>query len=237
LTFKVIWIKYFTLLNPFVKEVFMKKVILFVVATLLLLASTAMADSITGKFGITGRGGISYNFDSKLTDDGVAFTGTDSKIKVGPGWAAGGGIMYGITDNLAVEFDVIYGQAKAEIMNTDIGVGKTIDFALGAQWRFMPQSKFVPYVGAGLDVFWNKFSADQTLFGDTSIDVAVTYGAHVSAGVDFFIMRNLALNAEIRGVYSTDGDMKASNDPAGTVFAKYNPSNISGFLGIRFFFP
>lgn len=35
----------------------------------------------------------------------------DKDIKPGIGWAAGGGLMYGITDNLAVTFDVIYLQA------------------------------------------------------------------------------------------------------------------------------
>lgn len=91
----------------------MKKIILFASAILLLLANMAMADSIAGKFGVTARGGASYIFNSEWSDEAIAETAgyMDKDIKPGIGWAAGGGLMYGITDNLAVTFDVIYLQA------------------------------------------------------------------------------------------------------------------------------
>ncbi|MFA5322149.1 MAG: hypothetical protein WC373_05690 [Smithella sp.] len=60
------------------------------------------------------------------------------------------------------------------------------------------------------------------------------YG-YLSAGVDYFITPNIALNAEIRGLLSTKGDITTDEDDF--VAAEYNPSNISGFVGIRFFFP
>ena len=222
----------------------MKKILLFVVAALLLLATTAMADSIKGKFGVTVLGGLSYIFDSNLTDEGVIYLGgAPDKIERSKAWAGGVGFMYGITDNLAVNFDVIYSQADASITDGTIGVnvgtGKTVDFAPGIQWRFMPKNAFVPYVGAGLDVFWNRLDLSEDVFGpDSSADVDVTYGGHLSAGVDCFFTPNIALNAEIRGVYSTDGDVtfKYPGDPD-IIVAKDNPSNISGFVGIRFFFP
>jgi OOP family OmpA-OmpF porin len=224
----------------------MKKMVLFATAALLLFAGTAMAESIAGKVGVTARGGASYIFDSEFTEYATGVV--DKDIKADTGWTAGGGIMYGITDNLAVTFDVIYLQTKLNASDTtrDIkfATGKTVDFALGAQWRFMPKSAFVPYIGAGLDVLWNK--ADITTefldeFADPngSLDVDPTYGGHLSVGADYFITPNIALNAEIRGLYSTKGDMKykaAGSPEDGMVIAEYNPSNISGFVGIRFFF-
>ena len=225
----------------------MKKVVLLATAVLLLLASTAMADSIAGKFGITVRGGASYILNSEFTDEAIAsFAGdgvvVDKDIKPGIGLGGGVGIMYGITDNLAVNFDVIYMQTDVKATGNGVevtmGKGKTYDFALGAQWRFMPKSQFVPYVGAGFDILLNKFDPSDE-WGDpgVTLDVATTYGGHLSVGADFFFTPNIALNAEIRGLYSTKGDITASDDPSGTAWAKYNPSNISGFLGIRFFFP
>ncbi len=225
----------------------MKKIILFATAALLLLANAAMADSIAGKVGVTARGGASYIFDSEFTSSGSGLLGgLEKDLEADIGWAAGGGLMYGITDNLAVTFDVIYFQTDFTMHEAGgpgeatFGTGKTIDFALGAQWRFMPKSAFVPYVGAGLDFLWNKMDPNESPSAwatGTSFDVDPTYGAHLSVGADYFFTPNIALNAEIRGLYSTKGDMtyKYPGD-SDFVAAKYNPSNISGFVGIRFFF-
>jgi outer membrane protein OmpA-like peptidoglycan-associated protein/outer membrane protein W len=236
----------------------MKKILLVVTAVLFLFASTAIAESIKGKFGVTARGGATYMFDSEWTDQmtaswNAAYHGILEKdIKAGWGWTVGGGIMYGITDNLAVEFDVIYLQTKLEASGYmrdlerqtrtdrvfDIGKAQTVDFSLGAQWRFMPTSRFVPYVGAGVDVMWNHLSLDHSMFaGSVDADVDPTFGGHLSAGVDYFITPNIALNAEIRGLLSTKGDMTFQSPGSPEVeVAEYNPSNISAFLGIRFFF-
>jgi OmpA-OmpF porin, OOP family len=233
--------------NIIIKGVYMKKILLFATAVLLLFANTALADSIAGKVGVTARGGASYIFNSEFTVEGLASFASggviaEKDIKPGIGWTGGLGIMYGITDNLAVNFDALYLQVnvkgKSDVTGEiTLGTGKTIDFALGAQWRFMPQSRFVPYVGAGLDVLVNRFSVDDqfaAISGSTSgLDVATTFGGHLSVGGDFFITPNIALNAEIRGLLSTTGDMK---DDTGFVPAKYNPSNISGFIGLRYFF-
>ena len=232
----------------------MKKIVIFAVAVLFLFASTAMAESIAGKVGITARGGASYILSSEFTDEGlIAINSNPNRcvykdLKRGIGWDAGGGIIYGITDNLAVNFDVIYSQADVKMTEETtttapyeykLGKGSTIDFALGVQWRFMPKSSFVPYIGAGFDIMMNRINIDDE-FGapaDVTIDVATTYGGHLSVGADFFITPNIALNAEIRGLYSTKGDMTAKQPGnADFTIAKYNPSNVSGFLGIRFFF-
>ena len=221
----------------------MKKIVLFVTAALLLLAGTAMAESIAGKVGVTLRGGASYVFDSEFipyVGDGPDAINNDIKADIG--WTAGGGLMYGITDNLPVTFDVIYLQTDLTYDSVsgeaDFLTAKTVDFSLGAQWRFMPTSAFVPYIGAGLDVLWNKMDSNSAdIPASLSFDVDPTYGCHLSVGADYFITPNIALNAEIRGLYSTKGDISYAEPGFGdVVFAEYNPTNISGFVGIRFFF-
>jgi outer membrane protein len=218
----------------------MKKIVLLATAVLFLFATTAMAESIDGKFGITARGGTSYISNSEWT------YGAGGDIETDTGWTAGGGIMYGITDNVAVTFDVIYLQAdlKGDCpgYGTIVTAGKTIDFAVGAQWRFMPQSLFVPYVEVGVDALWNKvditneFQAELYEFGVMyGVEVGRTYGGHLSVGADYFFTPNIALNAEIRGLYSTKGDI-TTGAKGGVKLGEYNPSNISGFIGIRFFF-
>ncbi len=220
----------------------MKKIMLFVIAALMLMVSTAFADSIAGKFGITARGGVSYIFNSEWSDLELASVPTLGKdIKPDIGWAGGGGFMYGITDNLAVNFDVTYFQAKVKgsdsgVGDFTVGTGKTVDFALGAQWRFMPKSRFVPYVGAGFDIMLNYLDQEFAPSFITT-EVATTYGCHVSVGADFFFTPHIALNAEIKGLYSTEGDVTVKGGAVDATIAKYNPTNISGFIGIRFFFP
>ena len=225
----------------------MKKVVLFVATAVFLFANIAMADSIAGKVGVTARGGANYIFNSEFTDEFItANPVVDQDIKPDIGWTGGGGLMYGITDNLAVTFDAIYFQTKLKMYDTtkdvQFGTGNTVDFSLGAQWRFIPKSRFVPYIGAGIDILWNKLDIDteycnyrSDLTADFKVDT--TYGGHLSVGGDFFITPNIALNAEVRGLYSTKSDITfkqaGQND---TVYAKYNPTNVSGFLGVRFFF-
>ncbi len=155
--------------------------------------------------------------------------------------------MYGINDNLAVNFNVIYlqvGLTALTNLSTEykLGTGKTVDFSLGVQYRFTPKSPIVPYVGAGIDVMWNTLSLNtelETALNTSGISAKVdpTYGAHLSAGADFFITPNIALNAEVRGLYSTKGTIKLETGSISESYAEYNPANISGFLGIRFFFP
>jgi len=214
----------------------MKKIVLLATAVLFLFATTAMANSIDGKFGITARGGISSISNSEWTYGAGGDIGTDI------GWTGGGGIMYGITDNVAVTFDVIYLQAdlKGDCpgLGTIVTAGKTIDFAVGAQWRFMPKSLFVPYVEVGVDAMWNKLETTnefQATLGLYGVEVGRTYGGHLSVGADYFFTPNIALNAEIRGLYSTKSDITTDVD-GGYKLGEYNPSNISGFIGIRFFF-
>lgn len=225
----------------------MKKMVLAVTVGLMLFAGSALADSIAGRVGLTARGGASYIFNSEFTDMGTGFLGgLDKDIKADVGWTGGGGIMYGITNNLSVYFDINYLQTKLKMSGAggtweeEFGTGKTVDFALGAQWRFMPSRAFVPYIGAGLDILWNKIDTNispSAWATGTSFDVDYTFGGHLSAGADYFFTPNIALNAEIRGLLSTEGDMtyKYPGDLS-FVAAKYNPSNISGFIGIRYFF-
>lgn len=227
----------------------MKKIALFTVTTFLLLAGTAMAYSVAGKVGVTARLGASYIFNSEFTTEGsFLLGGLKEDIKADTGWNGGIGVAYGLTDNLSVNFDLIYLQTDLKHTGRDgswggkFGTAKTVDFAFGVQWRFMlPSKAFVPYVGTGLDILWNTIDANispSAWANGTKFDADPTYGIHVSAGADYFFTPRIALNAEIRGLYSTRGNMtyKYPGDGSFTA-AKYDPSNISGFLGLRFFFP
>ena len=203
----------------------MKKMIFLVAAALLLISNAAMADSIAGKLGVSVRGGFTVPADSEFSDG--------TKIETDTGWNVGGGIIYGINNNFAAALDVIYSETDAKAEGIDIGVGKTTDISLGVQYRFMPQNTLVPYVGAGIDVLVNDFSPNSNPLIPSSLDTDTTFGGHLNAGIDYFVAKNVALNAELRGVLSTEADVK---DSIGFAGAKYDPSNFSGLFGVRVFF-
>jgi outer membrane protein len=184
---------------------------------LLLVASTAMAAGIDGRFGLTGKLGFLMP-----VQDLVSGT-TDSKTGV----AAGGGLIYGFGNNFAAELDITH----APNLDVENGGGKVgdvslTDISLGLQYRFTPDRPLVPYVGAGIDFIQGDFTNQF----DTHYDLEWTTGGHVSAGVDYFATRGIALTAEIRGVFAPKGDMKSTA-------LQYDPTSIVGTVGIRLFLP
>jgi outer membrane protein len=105
--------------------------------------------------------------------------------------------------------------------NGDFGV---TNVTLGAQYRFaLSQPKLVPYLGAGLDIL--LIDADQ------GRDVDTTVGVHASAGVDYFIMKQLALTAEAKLVVAPDADIRG---PGGN--GNFDPNSFSTTFGVRYFF-
>lgn len=196
----------------------MKKLIVLacLATTVSMTAGTAMADSIKGRLGVTGRIGFLVPADNKSdffnnkTDTGIV---------------AGGGLIYGINDHFA---------ADAEISRTSFG-SETGDFGItnlsfGGQYRFaLANRQFVPYAGGGLDILFSDYDPKDGL----SRDVDTTVGVHLNGGVDYFIQRQFALTAEAKVVIAPDTNIKDRN---GYHSGNFDPSSFSSTVGIRYFF-
>ena len=196
----------------------MRKVILLTTLTIILATGTAMADSIDGRLGLSGKAGVLV----PLKDD---FIGSTSESK--SGFAFGGGLIYGVSKNFAIELDATH-VPTIDVKKSGIKVGEAsiTDVSAGIQYRFASDNRLVPYLGIGVDCFKGDFTNE---FGN-SFGLDWTVGGHVSAGLDFFINRGIALNADFRGVLAAKGDMKSTN-------VEYNPTSFIGTAGIRFFLP
>ncbi len=197
----------------------MKKIIVMacLATTVSMTAGTAMADSIRGKLGVTGRIGI-------LTpaDNNAEFH--DNKTDVG--LIGGGGIIYGVSDNVAVEIDL-----TRSTFGSDTGDFGITNISLGGQYRFAIQPhQLVPYVGAGLDILISDYDEN----GGARSDVDSTVGVHVSGGVDYFIQKNLAVTAEAKLVGAHD--VKITDRSSGVHAGDFDPSSFSTTVGIRYFF-
>ena len=80
----------------------LKKLALFCLATTVALsASTAMAENIKGKIGVTGKIGFIVPADSDIGP-------VKAKLETDAGFAGGGGFIYGIDRNIAAELDITH---------------------------------------------------------------------------------------------------------------------------------
>lgn len=191
-----------------------KQFILTVIA-LSLLATTALADSINNRLGFTGKIGVAI----PLRDSSINGT----TFETDPGFAGGGGLMYGFGNNFAAELDII----RAIEMDTKIGGVKMAsaqmtDVGLGVQYRFMPEKHFVPFVGVGADFI--KGDIDK-------VNLKWTYGGHVNGGFDYFINKGVVLTADFRYIVAEKNNIEKN----GVVVGKFDPMTVTGMFGLRLF--
>ncbi|ACM22115.1 outer membrane protein, putative [Geotalea daltonii FRC-32] len=178
-------------------------------------AGSAFAGSIQNRLGVTGRLGFIIPTDSDLND---------FKINSDAGFIGGGGIIYGLDKNIALEADITHTWFGSSLPSgRDTGEFSITNIAMGGQYRFPTAEKLSPYAGAGLDILVNDYEGG---------DVDTVLGGHISGGADYFITRNLAVNAELRAVLAPDADIEIRGTKAGN----FSPGSISGTFGVRYFF-
>ncbi|MBT0663841.1 outer membrane beta-barrel protein [Geobacter pelophilus] len=200
----------------------MRKMLALICMTAILAISTAQAEAqnIKGKVGVTARLGFLIPADSDYNDN---------KLETDAGFNFGGGFIYGIDKNWAAEIDITrteFGSNRVSGANT--GDFEVTNISLGGQYRFeINHPTLTPYVGAGLDILLSDYSHPQD-----SVSVDTTVGVHASGGIDYFLTRNIALNAEGKVVVAPETDI---NGPSGRK-GNFDPSSFSGMFGVRFFF-
>ncbi|QXE92296.1 porin family protein [Geomonas subterranea] len=196
----------------------MRRVIFLMVFISTLTAGPAIAADIDGRIGLTGKVG----FLMPVQDDFI--TGVDD---TNTGLAAGGGVIYGIGKNVAAELDITHAPTlNVQAAGGKVGEATLTDISLGLQYRFTPEQPLVPYLGAGVDFIKGKFKN----LGDRRYGLEWTTGGHVSAGIDYFATRGIALTAELKGIFAPAGNIK-------TTPQEYNPNSFVGTVGIRLFLP
>ena len=205
----------------------MRKACCCIAAVILLLSNTAMADSLAGRMGLTLHGGFRIAADNDFS--GVL---TGPTIDSDTGYVVGGGLIFGLNENVASEIEILYSQNDMNVSGVKFGEAKTVDLSFGLQYRFNPRMQVVPYVGAGMNVIFPDITIEPGYFLETHTDTDASFGGHLKAGVDFFIAPNLAFTGELQGTLATKVDVKQE----GEIGLTYNPSNFSGLFGVRFIF-
>ncbi|MBU5612494.1 porin family protein [Geomonas azotofigens] len=196
----------------------MSRVAILAFITTILAVTNVYAAGIDGRLGLTGKLG----FQMPVQDDLISGT-TKSRT----GFAAGGGLIYGLGNNFAAELDITHAPSLAvENGGGKVGEVTLTDISLGLQYRFTPDRQLVPYLGAGVDFIQGSFTNNF----DDKFDLSWTTGGHVSAGVDYFVTRGVAFTAELKGVFAPKGDLK-------TTALEYDPTSFLGMVGVRLFLP
>lgn len=204
----------------------MQRLLFFTVLTLILASGIACAESISGKFGLTGKAGVLAPLRDRFIRSS-AITGTAEGES---SFAGGGGFIYGIGDSLALEIEALrVASLDVEIAGSKVYDASLTDLSLGLQYRFTPNNRLVPLVGAGVDFI--KGDLEATTGADYRMDWTV--GGHAHVGVDYFVTPGIALALDLRGIYTARGDIKAGDVKVG----KYDPLSFVGTLGVRLFLP
>lgn len=199
----------------------MRRYIFLAVITLSMTTSTAFADSIANRFGITGRIGVVAPLDNEFVKD---TSDTNSGV------AYNGGLIYGFTDHIASELEITYiPKLKVEIDGDTAYDAQMTDISLGLQYRFMPEKSLVPYIGVGVDFIEGKLD----YLDGGGYDMAWTYGGHINAGLDWFLTKGIALTADVRCTAAATGDVEKGN----TKVTEYDPLWFQGTVGFRLILP
>ena len=191
-------------------------------------ASIAMAaDSISGRIGVNGRIGFLVPANNDVFEPYTPSYNIETDV----GFIGGGGLIYGVNKNFAIEFNIMYTEFGGSIWGINEGNFDTTNIGFGMQYRFVdiPVEHLVPYAGGGVDILLNGFSSS---YGGESLDVDTVAGGHLCGGIDYFILPQLALNAELKGVLAPDADIKFG----GITVGSFDPTSLSMTFGVRYFF-
>lgn len=197
----------------------MRKVTVLAFIALSLLAVNAMAESIDGRLGLTGKLGVIVPLANSEIK-GSTFWLSDT------GFAAGGGLIYGFGKNFAAELDVTHVPSLDVKMGTGAKISEAqfTDVSLGLLYRIMPAHRFVPYIGGGADFIKGDIE-------NTSLDWTV--GGHANGGLDYFVNNSIVLNIDCRAVFAEKSDIQMN----GVNVGKFDPMNVVTTFGVRLFLP
>ena len=106
---------------------------------------------------------------------------------------------YSFTPNVAAELLLTVPQQHTVKLNgVDIGSFKHLPPTLFAQYHFMPDSNFNPYVGAGIN--YTLIMDDHLLGGAAKLDNS-SWGAAAQIGFDYKVATNSYLSVDLKKIY------------------------------------
>ncbi len=138
-------------------------------------------------------------------------------------------ISYFFTPNWAAELILTVPQKHdVYLSGTHIGSFKHLPPTLTLQYHFMPDAKFSPYVGAGIN--YTRISSVKLLGGAADLDND-SFGFALQAGVDYKLDKHWSINFDIKKVQIR---ADATLNGAHLTRVKVDPLLIGVGVGYRF---
>lgn len=138
-------------------------------------------------------------------------------------------VSYFFSPNVAAELVLTYPQKHDVLLDgKSIGTMKHLPPTLLAQYHFLPDAQFRPYVGAGLN--YTTMSSVHILGGNAGLEHK-SFGLALQAGADFALDRNWSLNADVKKVR-----IRSDVNSAGAIISKVkvDPLLLAVGVGYRF---
>jgi len=119
----------------------------------------------------------------------------------------GGNIYFGITKNVSIEIKGLSFKSDVEGNPEALSKGKlsVIPIQLSIQARFPISNRLLLYLLGGGGYYLNRFNLDEEIIDawdalgfDLEEKVENAIGYHFGGGIDLFITKNIALNADVR---------------------------------------
>lgn len=164
----------------------MKKILLTVLVLLFATASVAVAEDLTGKWGINANI-IGLLPDDKDLDNVVLY---------------GGSLEYNFTSFLAGEIEVGYAEMDDEFESIKFGEISYVPLLVNLKVRY-PEGKINPFIYAGLGAVFVDYEEEPWVKNlGVSLDVNTGFAYQIGAGADLFIADNVALFTKLGYLWS-----------------------------------
>lgn len=105
-------------------------------------------------------------------------------------------LTYFFTKNVSAELIAATSEHEIEAGSFDVGEAWILPPTLTLQYHFTPDSKFSPYVGAGLNYSLFYGESEGTGFNNLDVDGGVGYA--VQAGFDYWLNENWGVNLDAK---------------------------------------
>lgn len=137
---------------------------------------------------------------------------------------------YFVTNNLALELILATRKHDVSAGGAPVGTVKHLPPTVTLQYHFLPDQKFRPYVGAGLN--YTRFYDVNLAGGTLKLDKS-SWGPAVQVGMDIEINKKFFFNADVKKIWM-DTDVKSAATGAPVANLKINPWIFGIGVGMKF---
>tara|TARA_B100001989_G_scaffold253271_1_gene239451 strand:- start:8518 stop:9162 length:645 start_codon:yes stop_codon:yes gene_type:complete len=142
-------------------------------------------------------------------------------------------LTYFFTENIAAELIAATAQHSLDAGTLDLGETWILPPTLTLQYHFMPDEKFSPYIGAGINYSYFYGEDDGTGFND--LDVEGGFGLAAQAGFDYWINDNWGINFDAKYInLEVDVDVNLGATPLQANNVDLNPWIVGAGVSYRF---